>query len=100
MNGLMPATLLFFDISMGELIIILLVAFLVFGPSKIPEIARKIGKGMNEIRRASDEIKREIAKESRKIEQDITVDNHVASDMKKAVDDISREVRDIDKPIQ
>ena len=57
----MPAVLLFFDISGGELFVILLVAFLVFGPSKIPEIARKIGKGMNEIRRASDEIKREIS---------------------------------------
>lgn len=99
-KGLMPAVLLFFDISAGELMIILLVAFLVFGPSKIPEIARKIGKGMNEIRRASDEIKREIAKETRKVEQDLHVDGNIVNDLKKTADDIVRDVGDIEKPTQ
>jgi TatA/E family protein of Tat protein translocase len=67
--------LLFFDISAGELIIILLVAFVVFGPSRIPEIARKIGRGLNEVRRASDEIKREITKETSKVEKSLSVDD-------------------------
>jgi TatA/E family protein of Tat protein translocase len=66
--------LLFFDISAGELIIILLVAFVVFGPSRIPEIARKIGRGINEVRRASDEIKREITKETNKVEKSLSID--------------------------
>ena len=66
--------LLFFDISAGELIIILLVAFVVFGPSRIPEIARKIGRGLNEVRRASDEIKREITKETNKVEKSLSLD--------------------------
>ena len=74
MQYLVP-TLLFFDISAGELMVILLVAFLVFGPSRIPEIARKIGRGLNEVRRASDEIKREITKESKKIEDSLSVDD-------------------------
>lgn len=65
----MPALLLFFDISAGELMIILLVAFLVFGPSKIPEIARKVGRGMNEIRRASDEIKERFPKKPGKLKR-------------------------------
>jgi TatA/E family protein of Tat protein translocase len=67
--------LLFFDISAGELIIILLVAFVVFGPSRIPEIARKIGRGINEVRRASDEIKREITKETRDMESSLSMDD-------------------------
>jgi TatA/E family protein of Tat protein translocase len=66
--------LLFFDISAGELIIILLVAFVVFGPSRIPEIARKVGRGINEVRRASDEIKREITKETNKMEKSMSID--------------------------
>jgi TatA/E family protein of Tat protein translocase len=69
------AVLLFFDISAGELMVILLVAFLIFGPSKIPEIARKIGRGLSEVRRASDEIKREITKESKKLEDTLSVDD-------------------------
>jgi len=94
----MPAVLLFFDISAGELMIIMLVAFLVFGPSKIPEIARKIGRGMNEIRRASDEIKREISKETRKVENDMNVEGSVYQDIKKTADEIKQDFDDVARP--
>lgn len=96
----MPATLLFFDISAGELMVILLVAFVVFGPSKIPEVARKIGKGMNEIRRASDEIKREISKEARKVEKDLNVEGSVLNDIKKTADDIRKDFDDAMDPLK
>ncbi len=97
--GHMPATLLFFDISGGELMVILLAAFLVFGPSKLPEIARKIGKGMNEIRRASDEIKREIAKETRKVEQEMNVEGSVFKDLNKTAEDIKKDFENVSKPL-
>jgi sec-independent protein translocase protein TatA len=94
----MPAVLLFFDISAGELFIILLVAFIVFGPSKIPEVARKIGRGMNEIRRASDEIKREITKETRKLEKDMNLEGSVYKDLKMTAEDIKKDFEDAGKP--
>jgi sec-independent protein translocase protein TatA len=94
----MPAVLLFFDISGGELMLILFVAFIVFGPSKIPEIARKIGRGMNEIRRASDEIKREIAKETRKVEKEMDVEGSVFKDMKKTAEEIKQDFDNVSKP--
>ncbi|MBE9481766.1 MAG: twin-arginine translocase TatA/TatE family subunit [Bacteroidetes bacterium] len=62
--------LLFFDISTGEIIIILIVVFLIFGPQKIPELARKIGKGVYEIKKASREIKDEINSEVNKVEKE------------------------------
>ena len=43
---------------------ILLVVFIIFGPDKIPEIARWFGKGMNEIRKATSEIQEEITRET------------------------------------
>jgi TatA/E family protein of Tat protein translocase len=43
-----------------ELLIVLLVVLLVFGPRKIPEIARMMGKGMREFRRLSTEFQREL----------------------------------------
>jgi sec-independent protein translocase protein TatA len=95
----MPATLLFFDISAGELMIILLVAFLVFGPSKIPEIARKVGRGMNEIRRASDEIKREISKETRKVEKELDVEGSVYKDLRNTADEIKKDFDEAAKPL-
>ena len=95
----MPAILLFFDISAGELMVILLAAFIVFGPSKIPEIARKIGRGMNEIRRASDEIKREITKETRKFENEMNIEGSVFKDMKKTADEIRADFENTAKPL-
>ena len=46
-----------FGIDMPELIIILAVALLVLGPKKLPEIARSLGRGMAEFRRASSELR-------------------------------------------
>lgn len=44
-----------------EILIILLVVLLFFGAKRIPELARGIGQGINEFRKASDEIKKEIS---------------------------------------
>lgn len=52
--------LLFFNISGGELLVIALLVFIVLGPSKMPEIARKMGKAMRFVRKATEDIKREI----------------------------------------
>ena len=49
-----------FGIGMPELILILAVALIVLGPKKLPEIARSLGRGLAEFRRATDEMKREV----------------------------------------
>lgn len=46
-----------FGIGMQELMIILVVALLVLGPTKLPSLARTLGKGLRELRRASDELR-------------------------------------------
>lgn len=43
-----------------EILVILLVILLFFGAKKIPELARGIGQGINEFKKASDQIKKEI----------------------------------------
>lgn len=45
---------------MPELIVILVVALLVFGPAKLPELARSLGRGLNEFRRASTDIRQSL----------------------------------------
>ena len=42
---------------------LLFVAYLLFGPKKLPEIARTLGKGMAELKRASNELKRSLEEE-------------------------------------
>lgn len=47
------------NIGTWELILILLVAVIVIGPSKLPDVARSLGKAMGELRRATSGVKRE-----------------------------------------
>ena len=54
------------------LIIILVIVLIIFGPKKLPEIGRQIGKAMNEFKRASNEFKAQIESEIANIERDTT----------------------------
>jgi len=45
------------DIGFQELIILLIIALLVFGPDQLPELGRRLGRAMREFRRASDEFR-------------------------------------------
>ncbi|MBW2346646.1 MAG: twin-arginine translocase TatA/TatE family subunit [Deltaproteobacteria bacterium] len=46
-----------FGIGMPELILIMVIALIVIGPSKLPDLARALGKGMAEFRKATQELK-------------------------------------------
>ena len=48
-----------FGIGMTELLVILTIGLIVIGPKKLPELARSLGKGLAEFRRASTEVRRE-----------------------------------------
>lgn len=63
-------SLLFFDFGSGEILLIVLAVFIIFGPSKIPEMARNLGKFINEIKRASEDIKTEINREADRLERE------------------------------
>ena len=62
--------LLFLDLGSGEILLIVLAVFIIFGPGKIPEMARSLGKFINEIKRASDDIKTEINREADRLERE------------------------------
>ena len=49
-----------FGFGTGEILIILLIILLLFGAKKLPELAKGLGKGIKEFRKASDEFKNEV----------------------------------------
>lgn len=54
-----------FGIGMPELLVILALAIVFIGPKKLPDIARALGRGMAEFRRATDEMKSSFQEEAR-----------------------------------
>ncbi|NLY41429.1 MAG: twin-arginine translocase subunit TatB [Desulfovibrionales bacterium] len=58
-----------FGIGSTELIVILIVALIVIGPAKLPEMARSLGKALGEFRRVSTDVKRTIEMEAEQEEQ-------------------------------
>ena len=64
-------------VSMGsvgfpELVVIFLVALLVFGPKRLPDLGRSIGRGLSEFRRASNDLKGSIEREIETLDQDVS----------------------------
>ncbi|HEY1251017.1 MAG TPA: TatA/E family twin arginine-targeting protein translocase [Thermoanaerobaculia bacterium] len=72
---------MFGSIGMPELILIFVVALLVFGPKKLPELGRSLGKGLAEFKKASDDLKKTI-------EDEIEQGKQEAADVKKHVADV------------
>ncbi len=57
------------SIGMPELIIIFVIALIIFGPRKLPELGRSLGKSLAEFKRASNELKSTLEEEIRLEEQ-------------------------------
>jgi Tat protein translocase TatB subunit len=75
-----------FDVSPTELIFILLIALLVFGPRQLPDMARKLARFVREIQKTAGELQRSLTKEVDELKKPIT-------DLKAPLDEIG----DLDK---
>ena len=60
---------MFGSIGMPELIIILVIALIIFGPRKLPELGRSLGRSINEFKKASNELRSTLEDEIRVEEQ-------------------------------
>ena len=71
-------------ISGQEIFIIMAAALILFGANKIPEIAKGLGKGMKEFKKATDDIKKEFDENTGDIKEDLKdITDTVKKEMKK-----------------
>lgn len=111
-----------FGIGGGELIFIILIVLMLFGADKIPEIARGFGKGMAQLKNASNEVKYEIQRSAKNngldideltgglksniegIKKDvlsgINPQENVITDYKKTVEEIKEDIENATGPIK
>ena len=87
-----------FGIGTWELVVILVLALIVLGPNKLPEVAKTIGKGLASLRRSAEEVKREINLDGMRseIEKEVGID-----ELKQMVDvrgEVRRALNDLEEP--
>ena len=78
-------------ISGAEIFFILFIVVMVFGADKIPGIAKGLGKGMRQLKDATEEIKREINKSAEKQ----GLDTSIADDLKKEIQEVKKNLDDV-----
>jgi TatA/E family protein of Tat protein translocase len=79
---------MFGPIGMPELVLIFLVALLVFGPKKLPELGKSLGRGLAEFKRASDDLKRTIEDEIEQGKQQVGSVKDEISSMRQQVGEL------------
>jgi len=85
----------------GEVIIILLVALVVFGPQRLPELARKVGGWVSELRAAARDVRRGLEAEVEGLKSSVEDMSRTLEDVRKEIDEVgvSRLKWDGPKPV-
>ena len=91
MEEILMGHLLFLNLGGGEIFFILLITVMLFGSKRIPEIARGIGKGLKEVRNATNDIKREINQSA--TDEDLRKFKEKVEKEKKELEDIAGSIK-------
>ena len=79
-----------FGLGAGEILIILIIAFLLFGPKQLPEIGRQVGKAVKGFKETADDLKKTVEPELNMIQQEVKmVEQDFQASMKEAEDEIN-----------
>ncbi len=87
---------MFLFIGAPEILVVLLLVVMLFGADKIPEIARGLGKGMRQMKNATNSIKREIQDSADKHDLDLDV----TKDIQKEIENVKENIDDLTGPIK
>ena len=76
-----------FGIGMPEMIIILVIALIVIGPQKLPELAKSLGKGLAEFKKAADDFRQGVEEEAKATEEKERIAKELAAKKEEVVQD-------------
>lgn len=85
----------FLFISGTEIGFILFIVLLVFGADKVPEIAKGLGKGLRQIKDATNDIKGEITRSA-----DKHMNSDITADVRKEIDKVKEDIEDVSGPVK
>lgn len=79
-----------FGLGAGEILIILIIAFLLFGPKQLPEVGRQVGKAIKSFKDTADDLRKSVEPELNMIQQEVKmVEQDFQSSMKEAEEEIT-----------
>jgi sec-independent protein translocase protein TatA len=91
------------DFGTWELLLIMFVILILFGGKGLPSIAKTLGKGMREVKAATDEIKRDIQESAIQIKREMNLpetENPLnIEDLKKPLDAIKKPLKEVEKSL-
>ena len=79
-----------FGLGAGEVLIILVIAFLLFGPKQLPEVGRQVGRAVKGFKDTAEDLRKSVEPEINMIQQEVKmVEQDFQASMKEAEDEIN-----------
>jgi len=90
-----------FGLGVTEVLVILIVAFLLFGPQQLPEVGRQVGKAVKGFKDATDDIRKSVEPELNLMQAEMkSVEQDLESSMKEAEESIKKSAENADAEVK
>ena len=88
-----------FGLGAGEILIILVIAFLLFGPKQLPEVGRQVGRAVKGFKETAEDLRKSVEPELNIIQQEVKmVEQDFQSSIKEAEEQINAVTTPVEKP--
>ena len=86
-----------FGLGVGEILIILVIAFLLFGPKQLPEVVRQVGKAVKGVKDTAEDLRKSVEPELNMIQQEVKT---VEQGFQASIKDVEEQITAATKPAE